>query len=280
MTYHSLETADRRRHFYLDDGAGAPVILLHCSSGSSSAWTAVIHGLGRGYRTLAPDLLGYGRNSPWPRCADLGPDSELAIVDSLLDACGEPAHLVGHSYGGTVALNAVRRSPRRVASLTLIEPVAFQLLRDADELNDWREVAALAEQHIALTAQGHDIEAARAFITYWMGSAAWQQMPEAMRDSIVQTRPQVAAEWRLMFALHDDLDTIAGIHTPTLLICGGRTRKPARRVMEKIRSALPEAHYLEIPDAGHMSPLSHPAEVADAIRAHIDSVPRWHRPAA
>jgi pimeloyl-ACP methyl ester carboxylesterase len=83
-----------------------------------------------------------------------------------------------------------------------------------------------------------------------------------------------------MFALHDDLDTIAGIHTPTLLICGGRTRKPARRVMEKIRSALPEAHYLEIPDAGHMSPLSHPAEVADAIRAHIDSVPRWHRPAA
>jgi lipase len=229
---------------------------------------------------LAPDLLGYGRNSPWPRGADLGPDSELAIVDSLLDACGEPAHLVGHSYGGTVALNAVRRFPRRVASLTLIEPVAFQLLRDADELNDWREVAALAEQHTALTAQGHDIEASRAFITYWMGSAAWQQMPEAMRDSIVQTIPKVAAEWRLMFVLHNDLDTIAGIHTPTLLICGGRTRKPARRVMEKIRSALPEAHYLEIPDAGHMSPLSHPAVVADAIRAHIDCVPRWHRPAA
>ena len=57
-----------------------------------------------------------------------------------------------------------------------------------------------------------------------------------------------------MFALHDDLDTIAGIHAPTLLICGGRTRKPARRVMEKIRSALPETHYIEIADAGHMSP--------------------------
>ena len=179
--------------------------------------------------------------------------ASLQLLTSLLDACGEPAHLVGHSYGGTVALNAVRRFPRRVASLTLIEPVAFPLLRNADELNDWREVAALAEQHIALTAQGHDIEASRAFITYWMGSAAWQQMPEVMRDSIVQTIPKVAAEWRLMFALHDDLDTIAGIHTPTLLICGGRTRKPARRVMEKIRSALPEAHYLEIPDAGHMS---------------------------
>ena len=196
------------------------------------------------------------------------------------NSCGEPAHLVGHSYGGAVALNAVRRFPRRVASLTLIEPVAFQLLRDADELDDWREVAALAEQHIALTAQGHDIEASRAFITYWMGSAAWQQMPTAVRDSVIRTMPKVAAEWRLMFALHDDLDTIAGIHAPTLLICGGRTRKPARRVMEKIRSALPETHYIEIADAGHMSPLSHPTVVAGAIRARIDSVPRQHRPAA
>jgi pimeloyl-ACP methyl ester carboxylesterase len=280
MTYHSLEATDRSRHFYRDNGAGAPVILLHCSSGSSSAWTAVIDGLGQGYRTLAPDLVGYGRNAPWPRGADLDPDTELAIVDSLLNATGEPAHLVGHSYGGTVALNAVRRFPKRVASLTLIEPVAFQLLRDDDELDGWREVAALAEQHIALTAQGHDIEASRAFIAYWMGPAAWQQMPDAARDSITRTMPKVAAEWRLMFALCDDIDTIARIHVPTLLICGGRTRKPARRVMETIRSALPEAHYLEIADANHMSPLSHSAVVAGAIRAHIDSIPRWHRPAA
>jgi pimeloyl-ACP methyl ester carboxylesterase len=280
MTYQSLQTADRGRHFFLDDGAGAPVILLHCSSGSSSAWTAVIDGLGRGYRTLAPDLLGYGRNFPWPRGADLGPDTELAVVDSLLDACGEPAHLVGHSYGGAIALNAVRHFPRRVASLTLIEPVAFHLLKQNDDADDWREVAALADQHIALTAQGHDIEASRAFIAYWMGSAAWQQMPNAVRDSIIRTTPKVAAEWRLMFALPDDLDTIAGICVPTLLICGGRTRKPARRVMEKIRSALPGAKYLEIPDAGHMSPLSHPAVVAAAIRDHIGSVPRWHRPPA
>ena len=111
-----------------------------------------------------------------------------------------------------------------------------------------------------------------------MGSAARQQRPAAVRDSIIRTMPKVAAEWRLMFALRDDLDTIAGIHAPTLLICGGRTRKPARRVMEKIHSALPEANYLEIADAGHMSPLSHPAVVAGAIRDHIDSVSRWHRP--
>ena len=58
-----------------------------------------------------------------------------------------------------------------------------------------------------------------------MGSAAWQQMPEAMRDSIVQTIPKVAAEWRLMFAVHDDLDTIAG-SIPRLCLFAAGTRKP------------------------------------------------------
>jgi pimeloyl-ACP methyl ester carboxylesterase len=84
--------------------------------------------------------------------------------------------------------------------------------------------------------------------------------------------PKVAAEWGLLFAAEDDLDAIANIGASTLLVCGGRTRKPARRVIEILRSALPDARYLEIEDAGHMSPLSHPMAVADAIRCHVGSV--------
>ena len=53
---------------------------------------------------------------------------------------------------GTVALNAARRFPRRIASLTLIEPVAFHLLGRADEPDGWREIAALAERHVAFQA--------------------------------------------------------------------------------------------------------------------------------
>jgi pimeloyl-ACP methyl ester carboxylesterase len=109
-----------------------------------------------------------------------------------------------------------------------------------------------------------------------MGRAAWQQIPEPARDSIVRSMPKVAAEWQLMLAAEDDLGAVAQIDAPTLLICGGRTRSPARRVMDILRSALPHAPYLEIADAGHMSPLTHPAAVADAIRelhSHIKHEP-------
>ena len=279
MTYHHLETKEGDR-FYREVGAGEPIVLLHCSSGSSGAWAPVVNHLGQDYRALAPDLLGYGRNAPWRRDAPLGPDAELGVVEVLLDVAGRPAHLVGHSYGGTVALRATTRFPRQVASLTLIEPVAFHLLRRADEPDGWREIAALAERHVALVGEGRDAAAAEAFVTYWTGPKAWQQMPDAARDNAVRTAAKVAAEWRLMFASEDDRDAIAGIGAPTLLICGGRTRTPARRAVEVLRRGLPHALHHEIADAGHMSPLTHPADIAEAIRRHVDSINPRRRSAA
>jgi pimeloyl-ACP methyl ester carboxylesterase len=245
---------------------------LHCSSGSSGAWVPVMNQLGRDYRVLAPDLLGYGRSAPWPRDVPLASDGELGVLEALLDVVGRPVHLVGHSYGGTVALSTAQRFPFRVASLTLIEPVAFHLLRRADEPDGWREVTALAERHLALIGEGRDATAAEAFVTYWSGPKAWQQMPDAARDSAVRSAAKVAAEWLLMFAAEDDLDAIAGIEAPTLLICGGRTRMPARRVVEILRQALPRARHHEIAGAGHMSPLTHPAGIADAIQRHVGAV--------
>ena len=279
MTYRRLETREGDR-FYREAGAGEPVVFLHCSSGSSGAWAPVMEHLAPGYRLLAPDLLGYGRNAPWPRKAALAPDGELGVVEALLDVAGQPVHLVGHSYGGTVALSAASRFPRRVASLTLIEPVAFQLLRGADELDGWREIAALAERHLALVSQGLDAAAAEAFVTYWTGPKAWQQMPDAARDSAARTAAKVAAEWRLMFAAEDDRDAIAGIGAPMLLICGGRTRTPARRVVDVLRRALPHALHHEIANAGHMSPLTHPADIAEAIRRLVVSINPQCRSAA
>ena len=268
MTYCRLETREGDR-FYREAGAGEPIVFLHCSSGSSGAWAPVMNQLGRDYLVLAPDLLGYGRSAPWRRDVPLAADGELGVLEALLDVAGRPIHLVGHSYGGTVALGAARRFPRWVASLTLIEPVAFHLLRRADEPDGWREIAALAERHLALVGEGRDAAAAEAFVTYWTGPKAWQQMPDTARDSAVRSAVKVAAEWRLMFASEDDLDAIAGIKAPTLLICGGRTRTPARRVVDILRQALPHTRHHEIAGAGHMSPLTHPACIVDAIRRHV-----------
>src|SRR5262249_58978971 len=98
------------------------------------------------------------------------------------------------------------------------------------------------------------------------------QMPDTARDGAVRSAAKVAAEWQLMLAAEDDLDEIAGIKVPTLLVCGGRTRMPARRVVEILGKAIPHARHHEIADAGHMSPLTHPACIVHAIQRHVGAI--------
>jgi pimeloyl-ACP methyl ester carboxylesterase len=91
-------------------GPGPRVILVHGSAQGSSA--------AKGWQVLVPDRPGHGQ-SPDPGRPD---DSELdgAWVAEMLGEDG--AHLVGHSFGGAVALAAAAQRPDKVLSLTLIEP--------------------------------------------------------------------------------------------------------------------------------------------------------------
>src|SRR6185436_5572150 len=131
---------------FLEQGRGEPVLLLHSSASSSGQWRSLIDSLRDRYRVFAPDFYGCGGTGNWRGgCFTLADDAEIARA--LLNREGGRAHLVGHSYGGTVALHLARRYSHAVRSLTLIEPVAFQLLRDDDSFNAaFSEIRAVAER--------------------------------------------------------------------------------------------------------------------------------------
>ena len=203
---------------------------------------------------------------------------------TVLDQAPGPVDIVGHSYGGTVALNTARALGARVRSLVLIEPVAFQLLHLTGETRLWNEVARVARRHVELVAEGRDAAAARVFMGYWIGFLRWRLMPGAMRGQITGTMSKIAAEWDAMFASRDGPDAFAGIQAPTLLIRGTKTREPVSRVADLLVNALPNARLEEVRGAGHMSPLTHGPEVNRRIMTHIDmhrrAPPMRDRPAA
>ena len=114
---------------YTDEGAGPPVILVHGSASTRGQWRAAVLDLSPRFRVLAPDLHGYGATPLPPAPESLTFDDEVELVDALADLVGEDVHLVGHSYGGAICLRAASLRPERVASLVLIEPTAFHLLR-------------------------------------------------------------------------------------------------------------------------------------------------------
>jgi len=246
---------------YTDVGQGPPVLLVHGSAASRRFWRALVERLAPRYRVIAPDLLGYGE-SAWHSGIRA---TDLDVVSAFARAVGEPLHLVGHSYGGALALRAARDLGSRLASLALIEPVAFDLLDGAARA----EIEAVAGRHLELVADGELEACAAHFMGYWIGSDAWAAMPAEPRARIVATMPKIAAEFRLLFRHPEALRTYRRLRVPTLLVRGTRTTLAAHQVVERLTATLPQCDLVAIEGAGHMAPLSHPDAVNAALETHL-----------
>src|SRR3954470_3003033 len=121
--------SDRRPRLACGDaGQGTPVVLLHSGGLSSPQWGRLSDRLAAGHRVLMPDFIGYGRSGSWPREEEFHFLLDVLATEALLDSLAEPVHLVGHSYGGFVALLVALHRGDRVLSLSLFEPVAFGVL--------------------------------------------------------------------------------------------------------------------------------------------------------
>ena len=114
---------------YHDRGQGAPVLLLHGSGPGVSAWAnwrLVIPHLADNFRVIAPDIVGFGFTE---RPDDIRYDMETWLRHALdfLDAMElEQAHVVGNSFGGSLAVALAVHAPERVSRLVLMGSVGLE----------------------------------------------------------------------------------------------------------------------------------------------------------
>ena len=230
-------------------GSGSPVILLHSSGMSSRQFGKLAPKLVEaGYQAVLVDLTGHGKSPALAEGTPLSWHDDVALVAAMIS---EGTKLVGHSYGGLVALHAAIAAP--VAKLVLYDPVAFGILdpvADAD---------VLATMTIDLNAQ--PLEAwLQSFVDFWSGANAWTGLRDSVRDEFR----------RVGWAVHQGVLSLMADHTkrypqlPLALITGELTPISEQRVVERLAAAT-GASITRIPTAGHMGPLSH----ADVVNAKI-----------
>jgi pimeloyl-ACP methyl ester carboxylesterase len=258
---------------YAETGSGETVLLLHATANSGAQWRSLTAALPPGCRVLAPDLYGYGETDPWTGHGPFALAHEAALVNAVLASVDGPIHLVGHSYGGAVALRFAVQYPGRLRSLALIEPVAFHLLKtDGPDqavrplFGEVMEIAALVAR---ANANGDYRRAMARFVDYWNGAGAWAQTKPQLQAALARRATKVALDFCATMTESTPQAAYGRIAVPTLVLCGSRSPRPTQRIAELVADSLPAGRLQTIEGAGHMLALTHKEAVNAAVVAHL-----------
>jgi len=255
----------------VDSGAGAPAVLLHSSGMSGRQWRRLASKLVEsGIRAIVPDLSGHGSSAEWPEEKPFSFHLDVERVAALLESLDEPAHLVGHSYGGFIALQAAIAAPSRVRSLALFDPVAFGTLDAAADADARRDLLKVKLSWDA-TPQGREgwLEL---FVDYWGGPGAWAGLREDFRAEFRRVAWVVFEGVRTLAADRTPASAYATLRAPALLVTGQHSPPAARMVIRRLRESLAGARVETIPGAGHMAPLTHTDAVNELVLRWLTSV--------
>ena len=259
--------------FYRDAGKGPGIVCFHANASHSVQWRGLQDHLAAQFRVLALDSIGAGKSPAWPTDRIVTLSEEARFAEPVLARAGEPLILVGHSYGGAVALITALQNPGRVRAMALYEPTLFALL-DAEspppnEADAIREVVANAG--LALEAGNLDA-AAQHFIDYWMGAGAWEQTPEQRKPSIAAAVANVQGWAHALLNEPTPLQAFRSLNLPVLFMVGKDSPASSRAVARLLTGTLPNVEVVELEGLGHMGPITHPEVVNQVIVQFIEGI--------
>jgi len=245
------------------------VVLLHGSASNSALWRHTKSALQSRYRCIAPDLIGYGSSAAWPQRAAFGLDAELRAIEPLLRCCADTLHLVGHSYGGVLALHLALADSGRVQSLTLIEPVFFAALKYAGDWSSYFEFCRVRDEFVTALTRGERELAMHRFVDFWVGSDAWVGLPADARASMLKAADKIVLDWQASFAADPGRARLSALAARTLLVRGSDSPRPMRSLVDALHAIMPGSGRTVVEGASHLLPRTHASVLTSAILSNL-----------
>lgn len=252
-------------------GHGTPVVLVHGSFDDHQAWARVLPDLSARADVVTYDRRGHSMSSQPRGQGSIISDAEdlLALIEKVV---GGPAHLVGHSYGGSIALLAATMNKELVQSVAVHEPPLYWLLDSnpfarvlAAEFSVWRDHA------FGLIAAGDPAAGARVFAEKLsVGKGAWRDLlSREQRATMVANAHTWVDQQTDPSGRKVDITTLAWARFPITLFVGDQTQPLNLLLADQLAERLPFMRTVRIPGAGHAPHLTHPALFTEALFGHL-----------
>ncbi len=230
------------------DGPPVVVVLVHGSLDRGTSFARVVRRL-PDLHVITYDRRGYHRSR---HVTPLATSLEDHVADLVAIVNGRPSVLVGHSYGGDVALGAAVAAPDWVRAVGAYEPPL--------PWSDWwprRSSSTIAAEDPAVFAEG--------FFRRVVGDHAWDRLPENARAERRADGPALTAELASIRRPVSPID-LASIVVPVVLGRGSRSLPHHRRAIDALVGLLPTTEVIEFPGATHGAHISHPDAFAAFVR--------------
>lgn len=239
---------------YERHGRGTPMVLIHGFPLDHHLWEEVVPLLEDTFDVILPDLRGFGDSTTVDSAYSM--DDFASDIAGLLDQLGiQKTAIAGHSMGGYVALAFARLYLDRVSGLGL---VSSQLLADPPERKEGRYKSAA---DVAANGIGSVVEAMTTKFTN-------DERLQAYARTSMERQPPVAyiGALKAMAERPNSTSLLPSFHFPVVVIHGDSdTLIPIDRARE-VKVALPQAHLVEIPGAGHMPMMEAKEKTAEALK--------------
>ncbi|WP_123536128.1 alpha/beta fold hydrolase [Halosimplex salinum] len=273
-THETAVVDGHRLHYVAAGAADAPTLLLLHGGIIDAAyvsWGAVIEPLGREYRVLAPDLLGYGRSAKPDVTYSLA--THVDVVESFVDTVGldSPA-VAGISMGGGIAFGLALRSPDLVDRLVAID--SYGLGR---ELANGRLTALLSGTELPNRLAIAIMRRSRGFTKASLGNIVHDtdRLSADAVDAVWEEtkRPGVGRAYRSFRAAEvtsdgyrtDFTDRLDDLDVPTCLLHGEHDEVFPHRWSERAAARIPDSEFRLLADCAHWAPRERPDVVVELI---------------
>ncbi len=259
---------------YLKHGSGDDaLVFLHGIGGCANVWQLQLDAFGDRYTTIAWNMPGYGGSPAVPQLTfPVLADALEALLDTLPN---KRIHLVGHSMGGMVVQEFLRRRGHRLASVCLYATSPGLAQPEMPEAVEAAQARAheFMERRIGPLDRGmtmHDM--AESVLDQLLAPGAPQSARDAAIESISSVPPDIYRDAMRCILSFDGTAIIPTIDRPTLVLAGGADRTMTLDVVEAMARQIEGARLEVIPNVGHLPNLENPPAFNRVLSKFLESV--------